>query len=84
MRKTSDAQMTDWMQAILNDGEPLVKGYEGIPVVQIIEAVYESAKGDLQEIGFVFQSILPWYVSSVYGSTTNRLDSFLSSVPIGR
>lgn len=42
--QTSDAQMTDWMDSIINDHEPLVKGYEGIPVVQIIEAIYESAR----------------------------------------
>lgn len=42
--QASDAQMADWVDAILNDHEPFVQGKDGIPVVQIIEAVYESSK----------------------------------------
>ncbi len=42
--ETNDAQMADWIDAIINDHEPLVKGKEGIPVVQIIEAIFESAR----------------------------------------
>ncbi|MCM3115373.1 Gfo/Idh/MocA family oxidoreductase [Neobacillus sp. MER 74] len=33
-----------WMDCILNDGEPLVKPEEAFVVTQILEAIYESAK----------------------------------------
>ncbi len=36
--------MQDWVEAIRDDREPFVQGKDGIPVVQIIEAVYESAR----------------------------------------
>ncbi len=42
--EASDAQMADWIDAIINDHEPFVQGKDGIPVVQIIEAIYESSR----------------------------------------
>ena len=42
--EASDAQMKDWIDAILENRPPFVEGKDGIPVVQIIEAIYESAK----------------------------------------
>ena len=42
--QASAAQMKDWVEAILDNREPFVQGKDGIPVVQIIEAIYESAK----------------------------------------
>ncbi len=43
-QEASDAQMKDWIDAILEDRDPFVQGKDGIPVVQIIEAIYESAR----------------------------------------
>lgn len=42
--EANDAQMKDWVDAILEDREPFVQGRDGIPVVQIIEAIFESSK----------------------------------------
>lgn len=42
--EANDVQMQDWVEAIRDDREPFVQGKDGIPVVQIIEAVYESAR----------------------------------------
>jgi len=42
--EANDAQMNDWIEAIVEDREPFVKGEEGIPVVQIIESIYKSAE----------------------------------------
>lgn len=42
--EASDAQMKDWVDAILEDRAPFVQGVDGIPVVQIIEAIFESSK----------------------------------------
>ena len=40
---SSDAQMADFVDAVLQDRDPFVKGIEGIPVLQIIEAAYASS-----------------------------------------
>ena len=42
--EASDAQMKDWVDAILEGRVPFVQGVDGIPVVQIIEAIFESSK----------------------------------------
>ncbi len=40
--EANDVQLQDWVDAIREDRDPFIKGEEGIPVVQIIEAIYES------------------------------------------
>ena len=40
--EASDAQMKDCVGAIPEDRKPFVQGVNGIPVVQIIEAIFES------------------------------------------
>lgn len=42
--EASDAQMKDWIDAIIEDRAPFVEGKDGIAVVQIIEAIYESSR----------------------------------------
>lgn len=39
-----DLEMRTWIEAILNDSEPVVKAGEALVVTQILEAIYESAK----------------------------------------
>ena len=41
---SSDAQMADWIEAVRDNRAPFVQGRDGIPVVQIIEAIYESSR----------------------------------------
>ncbi|MDF2670815.1 MAG: oxidoreductase [Paenibacillus sp.] len=40
----SDLEMHLWVQAILNDTEPVVKAEQALVVTEILEAIYESAK----------------------------------------
>lgn len=42
--EAGDVQMKDWVDAIREDRPPFVQGKDGIPVVQIIEAIYESSR----------------------------------------
>lgn len=39
-----DAEARQWIDAVLNDTEPVVKPEEALVVTQILEAIYESAK----------------------------------------
>ncbi|WP_077358606.1 Gfo/Idh/MocA family protein [Virgibacillus halodenitrificans] len=39
-----DLEMRTWIEAILNNSEPVVKADEALVVTQILEAIYESAK----------------------------------------
>ncbi|MGI6333148.1 MAG: Gfo/Idh/MocA family protein [Saccharofermentanales bacterium] len=43
-RNASSVEIDNWIQALLNDREPLIKGEEGIAVVQIIESIYKSSE----------------------------------------
>ncbi|WP_127580228.1 Gfo/Idh/MocA family protein [Paenibacillus koleovorans] len=42
--KDSDLEMRVWIDAILNDTEPVVKAEQALVVTEILEAIYESAK----------------------------------------
>ena len=42
--EASDAQMKDCVGAISEDRNPFVQGVDGIPVVQIIEAIFEFSQ----------------------------------------
>ena len=42
--EASDAQMKDCVGVIPEDRNPFVQGVDGIPVVQIIEAIFESSQ----------------------------------------
>lgn len=47
-----DAEATQWVDAIINDTEPLVKPEQAIVVTQILEAIYQSAEtGKVVELG---------------------------------
>ncbi|WP_142967505.1 Gfo/Idh/MocA family protein [Enterococcus casseliflavus] len=47
-----DAEATQWIDAILNDTEPLVKPEQAFVVTQILEAIYKSAEtGQPVELG---------------------------------
>ena len=37
-------ESTQWLDAIANDGEPLVKPEQAFVVTQILEAIYQSAE----------------------------------------
>ena len=39
-----DAEATQWIDAIINDTEPLVKPEQAFVVTQILEAIYKSAE----------------------------------------
>ena len=39
-----DAEAKQWVEAILNDTEPVVKPEQAIVVTQILEAIYKSAE----------------------------------------
>ena len=43
-RNAGGVELDNWIQALLNDREPLIKAVEGIPVVQIIESVFQSSE----------------------------------------
>lgn len=45
--KAADAEAVQWIDAILNDTEPLVKPEQAIVVTQILEAIYKSAETGL-------------------------------------
>lgn len=40
----ADIEARQWIDAVLNDTEPLVKPEQALVVTQILEAIYESAK----------------------------------------
>lgn len=42
--KDADLEMRVWVDAILNDTEPVVKAEQALVVTEILEAIYESAK----------------------------------------
>lgn len=43
-RNAPAVEIDNWIQALLNDREPLIRGEEGIPVVQIIESIFKSSE----------------------------------------
>ncbi len=43
-RNAAGYELDDWIQALKHDREPLIKAEQGIPVVQIIEAVFRSSE----------------------------------------
>ncbi len=43
-RKAPAVEIDNWIQALINDREPLIKAAEGIAVVQIIESIYQSSE----------------------------------------
>lgn len=42
--KPADLEATQWLNAIINDTEPLVKPQEALVVTQILDAIYKSAE----------------------------------------
>lgn len=40
----ADVEARQWIDAVINDTEPVVKPEQAIVVTQILEAIYESAK----------------------------------------
>lgn len=43
-RNAPAIEIDNWVQALINEREPLIKGEEGIAVVQIIESIYKSSE----------------------------------------
>ena len=43
-RTAPAVEIDNWVQALRHDREPLIRGEEGIAVVQIIESIYESSE----------------------------------------
>jgi len=50
-RNAPAVEIDNWIQALINDSEPLIKGEEGIAVVQIIESIFKSSEtGEVVQI----------------------------------